>query len=247
MVEHMKVEDVMTPTVVVVGEDTPFKEVVTVMHEHRVSGVPVLNADKKLVGIVTEADLLAIEEEQLEPRPRGRSFLEWFIHPARMVELERQAEDLRAQDIMTPSVVTTTPETEIPLAAKTMLDAAVKRLPVVDPEGHVLGIVSRADLLLPYLRPDEEIAREITEDVIFRTMWLDPLTIAVKVHEGVVTIRGTVERKSVKEILLELVRRVDGVVGVEEQLSYEMDDREAHPVGAYSDLGWGENWARRPN
>lgn len=244
MIKRMTVEDVMTPTVVVVGEETPFKEVVKTMHEHRVSGVPVLDGDKKLVGIVTEADLLAVEEEQAEPRGR-RTFLEWLIHPARLAELERETQDLRAADVMTPSVVTTTPDTDVAIAAKTMLDAAVKRLPVVDAEGHVLGIVSRRDLLLPYLRPDEEIAAEIGEGLIFKTMWIDPATISVTVDEGIVTLRGQVERKSVKEILLELVRRVGGVVGVEDELTYAWDDRSVRPEGPYSAPRWGENWARR--
>lgn len=237
----LRVEDVMTRTVVMVREDTPFKELVRRMIEHRVSGVPVLNDEDRLVGIVTEADLLTIEEGKVEPK-RRRSFLEWFIQPARIAELADK--DVRAEDIMTPSVVTAGPEMKVPEAAKLMLDAQVKRLPVVDDEGKVLGIVSRRDLLSPFLRTDEEIAHEIREDVIFRTMWLDPDTVSVAVEDGSVTLRGTVERKSVREILVELVHRVEGVVGVEDELGYRWDDRRIKPQGVFAAPRWSENWAR---
>lgn len=237
----LRVEDVMTRTVVMVREDTPFKELVRRMIEHRVSGVPVLNDEDRLVGIVTEADLLTIEEGKVEPK-RRRSFLEWFIQPARIAELADK--DVRAEDIMTPSVVTAGPEMKVPEAAKLMLDAQVKRLPVVDDEGKVLGIVSRRDLLSPFLRTDEEIAHEIREDVIFRTMWLDPDTVSVAVEDGCVTLRGTVERKSVREILVELVHRVEGVVGVEDELGYRWDDRRIKPQGVFAAPRWSENWAR---
>lgn len=239
-----KVEDVMTPTVVVVQEDTPFKEVVRIMHEHRVSGVPVLDRDKELAGIVTEADLLAVEEEQAEPKHR-RSFLEWFLVPTRAVEYGRRVENLVAEDIMTPSVVTADPQMRVPEAAKLMLDAAVKRLPVVDEDRTVLGIVSRSDLLRPYLRPDEEIEREIRDEVLVHTMWLERDAVGIEVDRGVVTLTGRVERRSVQEILVELIRRVDGVVGVEDELSFEWDDREARPTPPRSAPRWDENWIRR--
>lgn len=241
--KKLKIEDVMTRTVVAVREDTPFKDVVRSMLEHRVSGVPVLDSEERLVGILTEADLLTIEEGKLEPKHR-RSFLEWLLEPARFAEIEREAADVRAEDIMTPSVVTVRPETTVPEAAKLMLDAQVKRLPVIDEEGRVLGIVSRRDLLSPFLRTDEEIADEIREDVIFRTMWIDPDTIGVEVKDGLVRLRGTVERKSVKEILVELVHRVEGVVGVEDELGCRWDDRKVKPQGAFAAPRWGDNWAR---
>jgi len=241
--KKLRIEDVMTRTVVFVREDTPFKDVVRSMLEHRVSGVPVLDAEERLAGMVTEADLLTIEEEKAEPKDR-RSFLEWVLQPSRLAEIEREAADVRAEDIMTPSVVTVRPEATVPEAAKLMLDAQVKRLPVIDEEGRVLGIVSRRDLLQPFLRTDEEIANEIREDVIFRTMWIDPATIGVEVERGQVRLRGTIERRSVAEILVELVHRVEGVVGVEDELGYRWDDRKVRPQGVFAAPRWGENWAR---
>jgi CBS-domain-containing membrane protein len=103
----------------------------------------------------------------------------------------------------------------------------VKRLPVVDADGHLVGIVSRADLLRVFLREDAEIAREIREDVIRRTLWIDPDTIRIVVREGVVTIRGQIERRSLLPILDRLVASIPGVVAVNDRLSYSVDDRVA--------------------
>jgi CBS-domain-containing membrane protein len=242
--EH-KVEDVMTAEVVTAQQDTPFKELVRLMHEHRVSGVPVVDGRDKLVGIVTEADLLVAEEAQAAPGGRGRSLLEWFVHPGRLAAVQDRAEDLRARDVMTGDVVSATPGMRVHDAVKALLDAGVKRLPVVDHDGLVVGIVSRRDLLEPFLRSDEDIHREIAQEVVVGTMWLDPATIEVQVNRGVVTLGGQVDRKSTKEILAELVRRVDGVVGVQDRVAYVQDDRSIPPGPPHRDLEWGENWVRR--
>lgn len=239
----LKIKDVMTTTVVVAREDTPFKEIVRLMHEHRVSGLPVLDAEDRLVGMVTEADLLDAETEPEDPR--GRRFIEWFIHPARLAEIDARVDDLRAADIMTPSVVTIDPEMTVRRGAKTLLDAGVKRLPVVDRDGRVVGIVSRPDLLRPFLRPDAEIAAEIRDRVILRTMWIDPAGIDVVVRDGVVRLDGRVDRRSVQEILIELVERVDGVVSVADELTYEWDDRAATPGPSFGGPRWSENWVAR--
>jgi CBS domain-containing protein len=232
----------MTRSVVTVQEGTPFKELVRTMQEHRVSGVPVVDADGKLTGIVTEADLLYADRDRRDPVPHN-PFIEWFIDPAFLESLEPD-EDIRARDIMTRQVVTTRRDVPIHQAVRKMLHAEVKRLPVVDEDGRVVGIVSRRDVLRPYLRPDPQIVREISEDVIHRTMWMDPTLIDVEVAGGLVTLRGTVDRRSDKEILAALVRRVDGVVGVNDELGYRLDDREIAVPPPVSDLRWGENWVR---
>lgn len=243
-VKGSKVGDVMTREVVSVREDEPFKDIVRIMHEHRVSGVPVLDADGKLVGIVTEADLLMAEEEHTEPKARGRSLLEWFLHPAGMAEIEGRAEDIRARDIMVRDVVTVTPEVPVREAIKILLDAGVKRLPVIDGGRRVVGIVSRRDLLQPFLRADEEIAAEIRDHILLHTMWIDPDTVAVAVSRGVVRLEGEVDLKSTKEILVELAHRVDGVVGVEDRVTFRTDDRKIRPE-RHEELAWSENWVRR--
>lgn len=214
-----KVEDVMTADVVTVSTDTPFKDVVRAMHDRGVSGVPVVDAEGRLLGIVTEADLLRAEQEGLEPR-RRKPFLEWFVDRRLLEKLERRGEDLRAGDIMTGEVVTVGPRNSVREAIKVLLEAGVKRLPVTDGEGRVVGVVSRGDLLSPFLRTDEEIRREIAEVVIWRGMWADPHGIVVGVDRGVATLSGEVENEAEKTILLDVVRRVDGVVGIEDRLTY---------------------------
>ncbi len=167
-------------------------------------------------------------EGEAESRPRS-AFLEWFIHPSRLAEIERRSEDVRAADIMTRKVVAVGPETPVEEAVRVLLDAGVKRLPVVEEDGQVVGIVSRRDLLQPFLRSDDDIRREITEDVVLGAMWIDPATVDVEVSGGVVRLKGEVERRSDKEILVAFVHRVPGVVGVEEELTFKLDDREIRP------------------
>jgi len=232
----------MTPTVVVGHEDTPFKELVRSMAEHRVSGVPVVSTEGRLVGIVTEADLLRVEAHEQPPR---NLLVELFIDRRRLEEIERLADDIRARDIMTRDVVTVAPDRPIDEAARRMIHEGVKRLPVVDEEGRILGIVSRRDLLRPFLRSDQEIRREIEEDLVIHTMWIDPGAVTVAVRAGVVSLRGTVDLKSTAQILEELVRRVPGVVGAESELRYRNDDRKVG-TGPLAEPRWGliENQVR---
>lgn len=237
----MKVKDVMTTAVITAGEDSPYKDLVGLMTSNGISGLPVTDDDGRLVGIVTEADLLLAEED--EPRHRTM-LLRWAVNPKRLAALAKSAEGLRAVDIMTRDVVIVRPDDTVREAANTLLKAEVKRLPVVDDEGRVVGIVSRRDLLAPYLRPDEEIAREVKEDLIFRTMWIDPTTIRVRVDGGVVRLEGRVDHKSSKDLMVELVGRLDGVVGVDDRLTFEIDDRTVETAPTPS-LGWSENWVRR--
>jgi CBS-domain-containing membrane protein len=226
----LKVEDVMTREVVTATPDTPFKELTRLLSEHRISGIPIVDEDRTLVGIVTEADLLWTEQER-EPK-RRRRFLEWFIDRKRLAGIERVAADLMARDLMTSDVVTVGPQTPLREAMVRLLQAGVKRLPVVDAEGMVVGIVSRRELLEPFLREDEDIRGEIVDELIVRTMWLDPSSIHVDVEGGVVRLSGQVDIRSTKEILLELVDRVDGVVGIVDELTFRRQDRDVRPYGA---------------
>ncbi len=221
-----KVQDVMTRDVVTASPEAAFKDLVRLMHERGVSGIPIVH-DGRLVGIVTEADLLGAERAAREPR-RRRRFLEWFIDRGLLERVERAARDLRARDLMTREVVTVRPQDPVRLAIRTLLDAGVKRLPVVDEEGRLVGIVSRGDLLRPFLRDDEEIRAEIEGDVIRRGLWSDPWAIHAEIHRGVVRLRGEVEDEEEREILLDVIRRVDGVVGVEDHLTLRAQGGRAH-------------------
>lgn len=208
------VSEVMTRTVIAAREETPFKELARLMAENGVRGIPVLSEADRLVGVVSEQDLLAAADG-------GHSHLEWLIDGRR----GDAPGDVTARDLMSRDLVTITADQPIDVVARVMLRNSVTRLPVVDIDNHVVGIVTRTDLLWPYLRSDEAIRKEIKEDVILDTMWIDPSTIVVTVEEGVVTLEGQVETKSTKEVLLELVRRVDGVIAIEDRLEFVADDR----------------------
>jgi CBS domain-containing protein len=211
------VKDVMTRTVVVVRDSTPFKEVVLRMQEHRVSAVPVVDELGHALGVVSEADLILKEDSTLHGEAR--------LFEGRRHRHERAKHAAAtAAALMTAPAVTVAPEATLGEAARLMTKHAIKRLPVVGPDGRVVGIVSRADLLKVFLRTDAEISREIREDVIRRTLWIDPTTIRVVVREGVATLEGQIERRSLVPVLVALVRSVEGVVAVDSRLSFLIDD-----------------------
>lgn len=216
------VADVMTREVVVAGPKTPFKELVRRMHEARVSALPVLDEDGRLVGIVSEADLILKEDPELDEA--GRMF------ESRHRRTDRQkAAGLFAAELMTSPVVTIGPDASLGQAARLMHRKQVKRLPVVDEAGRLVGILARSDLLTVFLREDADIEREVREDVVRRTLWIDPGTVTVSVREGVVRLGGQLERRSLIPVLERLVASVDGVVGVEHTLTYEVDDTVSAP------------------
>lgn len=211
------VADAMTKRVVAVNAFAPFKEIVRKMQEFRVSAVPVVDEDDRIMGIVSEGDLILKEDPELE----GSAHLFEGIHRR---QDRSKAAGLVASQLMTVPVLTIRPDASLGEAARLMHRKAVKRLPVVDEDGRVQGIVSRADLLKVFLRDDAEIAREIREDVIRRTLWIEPDTIRVMVRDGVVTLRGQLERRSLLPLLDRLVLAVEGVVAVKDELTYLSDD-----------------------
>jgi CBS domain-containing protein len=217
-VNGQHVKDVMTPEVVVVAPDCGFKHIVDVLVDTRVSAVPVVH-DGTVIGIVSEADLLHKVESGGAVEP-SRLFERRVHHSAR-----EKAAGETARDLMTGPVVTISPDASIAAAARLMEQHHVKRLPVVDgTTGSLVGIVARRDLLRRYLRPDAEIHREIVDDVLLSTMWIDPVDITVTVDEGRVTLVGAVDRRSAAELAVRLAREVDGVVGVTDHLSWRFDD-----------------------
>jgi CBS domain-containing protein len=208
------VADVMTKGVVVVAPETDFKTCVRQMQEHHVSALPVVDSARKLVGIVSEADLLAKERRRGEKEP----FLgiRW--------ESDGQAAGRAAGQIMTAPAICISPDASIPQAARVMYWEAVKRLPVVDAKGRVVGIVSRADLLKTFTRSDESIRQELVDDVIARALFLDPKAVKVEVSNGLVKLTGELESRSLARLLVDMSERVEGVVGVDGNLTWRLDD-----------------------
>ena len=209
----------MTGTVVTVGERTPYKEIVETLATHAVSAVPVVTDERRVVGIVSEADLLhKMEFAGLEPH------VHLLERKQRRVARAKAAADT-AGDLMTSPAVVIGTEESLTTAAKRMDAERVKRLPVVDEYGHLVGILSRRDLLRVYLREDGAIAKEITDDVLLRALWIEPGTVTVAVERGVVTLAGTVDRRSTVPLVVHLVETVAGVVEVVDHLTYHHDDK----------------------
>ena len=222
-----RVRDVMTREVVTVDEQTPFKEITQVLADCRISAVPVLDTDGRVVGMVSEADLL-LKEEYPEGPPGG-----WVLEGRHRRGVRAKAAGDTAVELMTAPAITIDPDATLAEAARLMHRHQIKRLPVVDPAGPLLGIVSRADLLKVFLRGDEAIARDVRQDVLQRALWVDPDSVGVEVRDGVVTLTGQLERRSQIPIAVSLVHGVDGVVDVVDRLGFEVDDT---PIMVPSDL-----------
>ncbi|MGZ4104699.1 MAG: CBS domain-containing protein [Actinomycetota bacterium] len=213
----------MTTDVASVRDDAGYKEIVRLMQARNVSAVPVVDTANRIVGIVSEADLL--------PKEHAHEH-EAFMHRGRR-RRRRKAAGLLASDVMTSPVITVAPDAPLSEAARTMDERGVKRLPVVDDSGAMVGIVSRKDLLAIFLRSDDDIWDEVVHDVFERFLWIWPQKagIAVSVSDGVVTVEGRLERKSLIPITLALIGSVDGVVGVVDHLWFEIDDTHMKPEG----------------
>ena len=213
------VKDVMTTHVVAVRKNASFKDMAARLREHRVSAFPVLDDDNKVVGVVSEADLLT--KEALEFAVPGK--VSSMLHQRELAK----AAAVVAEDLMNKPPVTIGPDEFVTHAARLMYTRKVKRLPVVDADGRLIGIVSRADVLSVYSRPDEDIRHEITEGIILDTLLCDPSRFTVTVKDGIVTLEGMPETAVVGHDLIEETRHVEGVVAVRDRLSYPPAERPA--------------------
>ncbi|WP_439654211.1 CBS domain-containing protein [Streptacidiphilus anmyonensis] len=201
----------MTQTVVSVGQDAPFKDIVALMNQWQVSAVPVTAGEGRVVGVVSEADLLPKEEFR-------------DSEPSRPEQLRRlgdmaKAGALTAGELMTAPAVTVRADATLAQAAREMAQHHVKRLPVVDEWGMLAGIVSRADLLKVFLRPDEEIAEEIRREVVAYLFGGDATGVVVHVADGVVTLTGQLADTTLVPVAARLARAVEGVVDVQWDVS----------------------------
>ena len=211
------VADVMSAPVITVSPATPYKQMVRLLDEHAISALPVLDEGGRLVGIVSEADLL------LKQSPAGR-FHPFWEDPSHQRSLAAKAAASCAADVMTTRLVTVQGDLPIARAARLIRLHSVKRLPVVDADGKLVGIVSRADLLKPYLRADEDIRGQIVDTVLPRWLSIDPGRITVTVDDGAVRLEGTVERRSECEMITHFVSNLVGVVSVDNRIDYNFDD-----------------------
>jgi CBS domain-containing protein len=212
--QRMKVRDIMTSPAVTVTPETPFTAIVATLLEHDISGVPVVDELHRLVGVISEADLVGRQLHGYR-RPILRLVTDYFS--SRDPDWLRRVGGLTAGELMTRDADTVGPDDDIALAARRMLDHAHKRLAVID-EGEVIGVVSRHDLLRPYTRQDPDLIADV------RRLLADPFRIAEdhavqpSVAAGVVTLDGTVRRPSEIETVEEEVASIPGVVAVDNRL-----------------------------
>jgi CBS domain-containing protein len=215
----MKVKEVMTKDVLTIGPEAPLRDVAALLVERGISGLPVCDEQRRVLGVVSEGDILY--KEQVQSTSRGGP-LSWLVD-ASSFESAVKAQARTAGDTMTAPAVTIAPERTVAEAARLMLERSVNRLPVVKGE-ELVGIVTRADLVRAFSRPDSEIEREIVEDVIRRTLWIDPDNVELRVEHGAVTLGGRMQAKSDAQLLERFVSRVPGVVSVASELTWEHDD-----------------------
>jgi CBS domain-containing protein len=209
-----RVSDVMTTSVITVDRITPYKEIARLLAEHRISGVPVLKMGREVAGVVTEADLVAAQADAMR-RLRAAARPNWLRgrqrHPA-----------VTAGELMTSPAVTIGPLATVPAAARLMSDHHVRRLPVVDQHGRLIGIVSRRDLLSVFLRPDEDIAADI-RTVLDEVLAEGPDGADVSVRNGIVTLTGTLDPNAgphgdLIPVAMRLMWDIDGVVDIIDRL-----------------------------
>ena len=220
---HQRVRDIMTADPVTVTSATPLKYVAAFLVKQKVSAVPVLSLRGKLLGVVSETDLLRKEELHRDPDSRHSLHLNY-----------RARRDLAtgetAGEIMREPVATVRPGATLAEAARLMDRHEVSCLPVVDESGQMLGVVSPRDLLRFFLRPDEDIQAQIVKDVLIGYLATNPALVHVEVSDGVVRLAGELERKSMLTRIWPAVRAVDGVIDVDGDLGYAFDDTRPPPA-----------------
>jgi CBS domain-containing protein len=217
----MRVVDVMTTDVIAAQPEWSLKQAARVMIDAGVSGLPVIGDNGIVVGIITEADF--IETEAGRTIGRQRLFDTVFGE-------KRTRTPSTVEAAMTRSPIVVDRNTTIAQAARLMTDRRVKRLPVVDPNGRLDGIVSRADILVAFARDDEAIADDVQRGVIRRILMLESRDVSVHVSDGVVMLSGQVPNRSDAELLEELVGRIEGVIQCESDLVWSFDDISAGPA-----------------
>ena len=210
------VKDVMTTRVIWVSKGATFQEMAAALREYRVSAFPVVDDDRKVIGVVSEADMLNKEALVDESGVFGG-----ILHRRD----QAKARGITAGDLMTTAVVAVRPEDTIEHAARLMYDRGVKRLPVTDADGHLAGIVSRADVLSVFDRTDAAICHEITQDVLLGEFLVNPRDFQMTVMDGIVTLSGRPETSDVGHRIIRRVRHVPGVVAVRDRLDYPPPER----------------------
>jgi len=197
----------MTTDVVAVGPRASIRDAARLMYRYRVSGLPVIDFDDRVLGIITEGDFLSMEIERVETG-----------------QLPSEVGDVMSTDVKTIDA-----DMDVVGAARFMQAQGIKRL-VVAEDGKLVGIISRFDIVAAFTRPDDLIEDEIREDLIRRVLFMDPETVDVDVSNGVVALIGTTGTRTEARLMEELARRLDGVVDVRSELQWRFDDTAEAPA-----------------
>jgi len=216
----MRVRDLMSKDVITVAPDATLKDVATTLVERGISGMPVCDEAGRVVGVISEADILQKERGRVERRGGP---LAWVLDPTHYADVTK-SQARTAGEAMTAPAITIAPSSPAAAAARLMVAENVNRLPVVSQDERLLGIVTRADLVRAFTRPDDEIAGEIRKDVFERALWIEPDVLDVTVRDGEVELGGEVERRTDAVVLEKLVESIPGVVSVRSRVTHRIDD-----------------------
>ena len=205
----------MSRDVITVAPETPLKDAAALLVRHSISGLPVTEGDV-VVGVISEADIVS----RSTGRQESRGLLGLLFGDRRD---EADVADARVRDAMSSPAITIGPGRQVAEAARVMVERRVNRLPVVE-DSRLVGVVTRADLVRAFVRSDEELGREIREDVAESALWIDSDELEVDVDRGVVKLAGEVERSADAQLLERLTAAVPGVVSVHSELRWKLDE-----------------------
>ncbi|MDS1271873.1 CBS domain-containing protein [Lipingzhangella sp. LS1_29] len=221
------VRDVMTRNVTTVAPEATFKDLAEHIVNDNLTALPVIQGHR-LVGLVSETDLLR-KEEYLPGGPDGahgeslRSRLRRLLRTGSSSP-QTKAQAHTAREVMTTDVVTVSPEDTVVFAARMIDRYDVRQLPVLDEHAHLVGLVSRRDLLRVFVRPDEDIRQDLESVLATAPPWLDTDRLSYSVEDGMVTLEGVLEQRSHCVTVTQMVRTVDGLVGIQDRLTWITED-----------------------
>ena len=215
----MHVQELMTAPVLSIGPEASLKDVAAIFVERGISGLPVCDVENHVLGVISEGDILYKEHDPKTGRRGG--LLAWLADGTTAAVTKSKAETVR--QAMTSPPITVAPWSSVSEAARLMTEHGINRLPVVKGD-ELVGIVTRTDLVRAFTRSDEEIERELRDEVLERTMWLDRDTVQIEVKRGAVTLAGMLPTRSDASLLERMVARTPGVVSVAGELTWNVDD-----------------------
>ena len=215
----MHVQELMTTPVLSIGPEASLKDVAEIFVERGISGLPVCDVENHVVGVISEGDILYKEHDPSTGRKGGP--LAWLIDGNTPAVIKSRA--LTVREAMTSPALTVTPWSSVSEAARLMTERGISRLPVVRND-ELVGIVTRTDLVRAFTRSDGEIERELRDEVLERTLWLEPDTVELEVKRGAVKLAGMLQTRSDATLLERMVARIPGVVAVTSELTWNVDD-----------------------